>query len=229
MIQLQPQTRTDRWSSRRASVSTVERGPIVMPRTVARLILTAVVVAAAAPAAAQRIELTPFAGYQFGGDLAEVGDETIEIELDDSSIWGVVFNIDITNVDQLELYYSSQSTGLVEGSPSSQDVGIETLHVGAIRQYGRNQAVSPYLGLLLGATRFDISGDSDTRFSGAISAGAKMIVADHLGFRFDGRVTGIATGSDPISCTGDRCLGYPDTSIIWQWSINAGVIIHFGP
>jgi len=199
-----------------------------MLRTVARLVLIAAVATAAAPATAQRIELTPFVGYQFGGDLAEVGDETIDIELDDSSVWGVMFDIDITHADQLEIAYSSQGTSLVEGLPSSLDVGIDTLHVGAIRQYGRNQAVAPYVGLLLGATRFDVSGDSDTRFSGAVSVGAKMIVADHLGFRFDGRVTGIATGSDPISCTDDRCIGYPDTSIIWQWSINAGVIIHFG-
>jgi hypothetical protein len=197
-----------------------------MPRFIVRLIVTAVAVSAAAPAAAQRIELTPFAGYQFGGDLAETGDETIELELDDSSIWGVMFDVDITDQDQLELYYSSQGTSLVEGSPSSRDVGIDTLHVGAIRQYGRNRPVVPYVGLLLGATRLDVSRDSDTRFSGAIALGAKMFVADHLGFRFDGRVTGIATGSDPISCTDQVCIGYPDTSIVWQWSVGAGVIVY---
>ncbi len=182
----------------------------------------------AMPAEAQRIEITPFVGYQFGGELAEVGEETTNYSLDQSTTWGLIFDISITHQDQVEVYYSSQSTNLDGGTESSPRVGIDYLQIGAIHEYSPNRPLNPYVGFTLGATRFDVPGGNDTRFSGGLSIGAKMTVSDHLGFRFDGRVFGVSTGSNPIACVDDVCLGYADNNIMWQYTVNAGVIIRFG-
>lgn len=191
-------------------------------------ILVTLAMVVAAPAQAQRIEFTPFVGYQFGGELDQVGELTTTLDITESPTWGLIFDIDITGLDQVEVYYSSQGTELDRGTASSPKVTIDTLQIGAIHQYAPNRPVNPYIGLTLGATRFDLEGGSDTRFSGGLAGGLKMIVSDHLGFRFDARVFGITTGSGDISCSEGLCIGYPDTSVIWQYTVNAGVIIHFG-
>ncbi len=185
-------------------------------------------VATVASAQAPRVEITPFVGYQFGGELAEIGDETTNYKLDQGTTWGLMLDVGVTDLYQVELYYSSQGTDLNRGTEPSLGVNIDHIQIGAIHQYGPRNPINPYIGITLGASRFEIDGDSDTRFSGGISGGIKMIVSDHLGFRFDGRIFGISTGSEPITCSDEVCIGYPDTSIIWQYTVNAGVIIHFG-
>jgi opacity protein-like surface antigen len=199
-----------------------------MRRTLIPVAVAALLAAAAGTAQAQRIEITPFVGYQFGGELAEIGEETVNRQLDEAGTWGLIFDVSITDREQVEIYYSSQGTDLDQGTQGSTPVTIDYLQIGAIREYSPHRAVNPYVGITLGATRFDVAGDSDTRFSGGINVGAKMIVSDHLGFRFDGRVFGIVTGSDPISCSDELCIGYTDDTLTWQYTINAGVIIHFG-
>ena len=192
------------------------------------LSLAVVVLAWAAPAAAQRIEITPFAGYQFGGELDEIGDETSRRDLEQSPSWGLIFDVDVADDLQVEIYYSSQGTQLDRGTEPAPHVDVDMLQIGLIREFDRGNAINPYLGLTGGATRFEIGSDDDTRFSGGLTLGLKMLVSDHLGFRFDGRVFGTSTGSGAFSCSDEPCIGYPDTSIVWQYAVNAGVIIHFG-
>ena len=199
-----------------------------MKKTLLLGILVVLLVAAAAPVEAQRIEITPFVGYQFGGELDEIGDETTTRKLDQGTTWGLILDVGITDLDQVEFYYSTQGTDLNRGVESAVGVTVDHFQIGAIHQYAPNRPVNPYIGITLGASRFEINGDSDTRFSGAVTGGVKMVVSDHLGFRFDGRFFGISTGSNPITCSEELCIGYPDTSIIWQYAVNAGVIIHFG-
>ena len=209
-------------------VDAIERYSTLMKRFLFFSILVVLSLAAAAPAEAQQIEITPFVGYQFGGELEEIGDETTTRKLDQGTTWGLILDFGITDLDQVEIYYSTQGTDLNRGVEAAVGVTIDHFQIGAIHQYAPNRPVNPYIGLTLGASRFEIGGDSDTRFSGAVTGGVKMVVSDHLGFRFDGRIFGISTGSNPITCSEELCIGYPHTSIIWQYAVNAGVIIHFG-
>ena len=210
------------------SVDAIERDAKLMKRTLFSGMLVVLVLAAAAQTEAQQIEITPFVGYQFGGELEEIGDEPITRKLDQSPTWGLMLDVDITSLDQVEIYYSSQGTDLNRGVEPAVGVTIDHFQIGAIHQYAPSRPINPYIGISLGASKFVIEGDSDTRFSGSLSGGVKMVVSDHLGFRFDARVFGISTGSNPITCSDELCIGYPDTSIIWQYTINAGVMIHFG-
>lgn len=199
-----------------------------MRRILPLAIVMSISLVAAAPAEAQWIEITPFVGYQFGGELTVIGDEIDTLKLDQGTSWGLMADFGVTALDQVEIYYSSQNTNLNGGTGSSPSVTVDHFQIGAIHNYAPNRPVNPYIGLTLGGSRFEVAGGSDTRFSGAVTGGVKMVVSDHLGFRFDGRFFGISTGSDPITCSDELCIGYPDTSIIWQYTVNAGVIIHFG-
>ena len=210
------------------SVDATERDSKFMKRILFSGMLVVLVLTAPAQAEAQQIEITPFVGYQFGGELEEIGDEPITRKLDQSPTWGLMLDFGITNLDQVEFYYSSQGTDLNRDVEPAVGVTIDHFQIGAIHQYAPNRPVNPYIGISLGASRFVVGGDSDTRFSGSLSGGVKMVVSDHLGFRFDARVFGISTGSNPITCSEELCIGYPDTSIIWQYTVNAGVMIHFG-
>ena len=209
-------------------VDAIERDPMLMKRFLFSGLLVVLVLAAAAQTEAQQIEITPFVGYQFGGELDEVGDEPITRDLEQSPTWGLMLDFGITDLDQVEIYYSSQGTDLNRDAEPVEGVTIDHFQIGAIHQYAPNRPVNPYIGISLGASKFVVDGDSDTRFSGSLCGGVKMVVSDHLGFRFDGRVFGISTGSSAITCSEDFCIGYPDTSIIWQYTVNAGVMIHFG-
>jgi hypothetical protein len=190
--------------------------------------LLALALAAAVPASAQVVEITPFAGYQFGGDLEEISADNVERELEPSPTWGLMLDFSVTAFDQVEVYFSSQGTELDRGTEPAVSVQVDTFQVGAIHQYAPGKPVNPYLGLTLGATRYGVGGSSDTRFSGALALGIKLMVSDHYGFRFDGRFFGSSTSSGEISCADELCVGYPDTSVIWQYAVNAGVIIKLG-
>jgi len=199
-----------------------------MKRILISGLFTFLVLAVATRTEAQQIEITPFVGYQFGGELEEVDNDPVTRDLDQSPTWGLMADFSVTSLDQVEVYYSRQGTDLDRGTDSAVGVTIDHFQIGAIHQYAPNRPIHPYIGISLGASKFVVAGESDTRFSGSLSAGVKMVVSDHLGFRFDGRVFGISTGSSPITCSEELCIGYPDTSIIWQYTINAGVMIHFG-
>jgi len=209
-------------------VDAIERDSELMKRILFSGMLVVFVLAAAARTEAQQIEITPFVGYQFGGELEEIGDEPITRKLDQSPAWGLMFDVGITGFDQVELYYSSQGTDLNRGVEPAVGVTIDHFQIGALHQYAPSRPINPYIGISLGASKFVVDGASDTRFSGSLFGGVKMVVSDHLGFRFDARFFGISTGSNPITCSDEFCIGYPDTSIIWQYTINAGVMIHFG-
>ena len=199
-----------------------------MKKTLLLGILVVLLSATAAPVEAQRIEITPFVGYQFGGELEEIGDTTTTLKLDQSFTWGLMLDYEIPDFGQVELYYSTQGTDLDRGIESAVGVTIDHFQIGVIHLYTPNRPINPYIGITLGVSRFEISGDSDSRFSGAIIGGMEVLFSDHLGFRLDGRVFGISTGSNPITCSEELCIDYPDTSIIWQYTVNAGLIIHFG-
>lgn len=209
-------------------VEAFERDSNLMKRILISGMFTLLVLAVAARTEAQQIEITPFVGYQFGGELEEIDSEPVTRDLDQSPTWGLMLDFSVTSLDQVEVYYSRQGTDLDRGTDSAVGVTIDHFQIGAIHQYAPNRPIHPYIGISLGASKFVVAGESDTRFSGSLSAGVKMVVSDHLGFRFDGRVFGISTGSSPITCSEELCIGYPDTSIIWQYTINAGVMIHFG-
>lgn len=157
---------------------------------------------AASPAAAQRggdTELSLFAGYRLDGEVdgdVDFVDFEREIEVDDGMVLGAVFGIPLNPNVQIELRLDRQDTDLVfdQGLFGSRrrvaDIALTTAHVGFLYQWTPGD-VRPYLVASAGLTHLDPDlpgSDAETRLSGAVGGGVKLMFGGDVGLRFEGRL-----------------------------------------
>ena len=76
----------------------------------ASLALSLVVVLAASPAQAQKVELTPFIGYQFGGKVSLVNGD---LQVKDDMNFGGIVDINVSHGGQIEISYTRQNTEFI--------------------------------------------------------------------------------------------------------------------
>lgn len=211
------------------------------------LCAVALVLAVATPAAAQAgagnsVEITPFAGYRFGGDFStydNYDDEFVDtgVEISDGSSFGLTVDLKMTRNLYLELLFSRQSTDLSQGGglflPNDAlfDLDVDYYHAGVLYQWRPGQ-VQPFFVATLGATRFSPSGgglSDESRFSGAIGGGVKIYLNDNVGVRLDGRVlaTSIDDGRDAFCGSRRYCYRYDNSTYLTQSELSAGVIFSF--
>lgn len=184
-----------------------------------RSILLIALAALAAPALAQdtRVELSPFAGYRWGGEL-EAGDNALfdqDVDVDESAVFGLRLGIAITDEVHFELLASRQPTQFTTGDgdlfgddADLLDVNIDTLQAGLLFQGGAGQ-VHPFGVVALGMSRLDpdLPGVSDEeRLSASAGGGVKVFVNRHLGFRFEARAYWIDTEDEE-----------DDDFDVWEW------------
>ena len=191
--------------------------------------------AAAAPVAAQtsdRVELTVFGGYRFGGDFYEIASKR-PVDADGAPSFGIFLNIPFTRETQIEaLVTHQQARFMVPSSPGEPDarfgVTVDHYQVGGLTELGGVRA-RPYLTGSLGLTRYEASGDNEVRFSGSAGGGVKLFPNPRIGVRLDGRVfaTLVDANFDTLACGGGICLGSIDTWIVWQAEFTAGVVVRF--
>ncbi|HEY6065640.1 MAG TPA: porin family protein [Thermoanaerobaculia bacterium] len=190
-----------------------------MKHRVAILVLGAALTAAAASAQVREgtVEISPFAGYLFGGEFAR-GTTSLfnaRVDVDDQATYGLRIGYNVTENFQMEAQASRTDTHFVSGSnelfgPGSNDLGdlrIDYLLGYGTFNFGHRRAV-PYVTVGAGVARLDpdVPGRStrrDTRFTASLGVGLKAFVNPHFGFRFDGR--GYATllpdrNSDRFGC-----------------------------
>ena len=196
---------------------------------------------AATPVAAEdkpsRFELTPFAGYQFGGEF-ELESSGTDLELDEAQSFGLIFNMDIDEEKQYEFYYSRQETeldnkGLFLNEPVL-DIDVEYFHAGGTLLFA-GDSVRPYVVGTIGLSRFDpqASGlDSETFFSFSFGGGAKFFADKRIGMRLEGRFFSTLIDSDTeIFCRSgvdtNFCAVKVDGDLLWQWQAMAGLVFRF--
>src|SRR4030042_5180615 len=80
----------------------------------------ALLVIAAAAARSQTVEITPMAGYRFGGGFTtaagiEPAETAVEFEVEDAASFGVHLGVRVAEGGALEILYSRQNTGLGTG------------------------------------------------------------------------------------------------------------------
>jgi len=214
-----------------------------MIRTLSAAAALLVLLIANSPALAQmpppetQFEITPFIGYQFGGDFIDRwgDDDTISADINDSSNYGLMLNIGVFEGFQIELMYSRQDTELVSGRRPpvgwvDTDMTVEYYHAGALFQWKFDKVV-PYVAGSMGATRFapDRLG-SDTRFSWSAGGGVKLMFNPHVGIRFDGRFYSTYIDSTEkiwYSDYWDEYYYYNDRTFLYQWNARAGLILAF--
>ena len=179
-------------------------------------------------------EITPVAGYQFGGTFNIEGTQDA-YELEDSSSFGLILNLRQEANTQWELLYSQQRTDAsLESSTLPQnrvDLDIQTLQFGGTYQ-GPWAKIRPYVALTIGGTRIDAGSGSDSFFSGSIGAGLQVMPDARVGLRFEVRAYGTLTDSDTdLFCrTGpdqNICAIRIEGEVLGQIQTFAGVVFRF--
>ena len=195
------------------------------------------VIAAFSPikAMAAGFELTPFAGYTWGGQFTDsVTNATLEVK--ETNNYGVMVDINQDPQSQIELYFSNQSSQLKANTSQFTgnqlfDLDIQYYHVGGTYSPSESGKVRGFVVGTLGATHMVPQGagyDSLTKFSLSLGGGVKFYATEHIGLRLEGRWFGtFFDGSGSAFCTNGACAINVQGDLFSQFVANAGLIIAF--
>ena len=160
------------------------------------LALTAVAIAAGgtAPLFAQKVEIQPFYGYQFGDSfLVSRG----EVKLSGSANWGLTVDIEIEDELKFEFMYSKADTELRFrqsgniGSETLFDMTMQYFHGGILYEVDASDRVRGFFTATAGVTYYepmDHSFSGEWKFSLSGGAGVKLFLSDNVGIRLQGRL-----------------------------------------
>jgi len=148
------------------------------------------------------VEISPYAGYLFGGEFARGTTSLFDfkVQADDDATYGIRLGYNVTDNFEMEFQASRTDTAFVSddshdlfGSDQETfgDLTIDYFMGYGTFNFGHRRAV-PYVTLGAGVARLDpdVPGTRarrDTRFTGSLGIGVKAFVNPHFGFRFDGR------------------------------------------
>ena len=183
------------------------------------------------------VEVTPFAGFTFGGTFTDRFTNE-ELELDDSAGYGLAVNIMASNRSSWEIFYSRQETeadtrGLSMPEPAF-DLTVDKLEFGGTYDV-QTKYPRPYVAASVGLTHLDPSGtglDSDTYFSFSLGGGIKLLERQRVGLRLDARwLATVIQDSTNLFCSsgpaGGVCLIEVDGDILSQVRLSLGVTFRF--
>ena len=178
------------------------------------------------------VELTPFAGYTFGGSFEEV-DTFTGLDVKESESYGIIIDVPNGYDTQFQFFFSHQPTLLkISDGPFSGDplfdLDIEYFHFGGTYA-PNNDNLNFYVSGGVGLTHISPeSGDSETNFSLSLGAGFKLFLTDHLGLRIEGRGFGTYyNGSNSIFCNNGNCTIWISGDMLWQFTVFSGLILRF--
>jgi opacity protein-like surface antigen len=190
-------------------------------------------------AIAADFEITPFAGYTWGGEFND-SETGARLKVDETSNYGVMVDINMENINeeeqsQVELYFSHQATqlksenGLFTGNPLF-DLDINYFHLGGT--YGIDSGkIKPFLVGTLGVTHMVPQGpglDALTKLSLSLGGGVKLFATDRIGLRLEGRWFGtLFNGNGSAFCSSGTCAINVQGDLFSQFIANAGLIIAF--
>lgn len=185
-------------------------------------------------ALANNYSITPFYGYQFGGNIRVASGE---LQIDDTDNMGFTVDIPQSSNTTIQLLYIYQDTSLqyknnfLGTTTDLFDLTIEYFHVGGIRETTSGDTTS-FVSGSLGATYFNpkSGGFSDeTLFSMSFGMGILKEIRKNLSFRVQGRLLlPIQTAGGAIFCSGGGCsISMAGGTSIIQGDVTAGVEFKF--
>ena len=194
-------------------------------------LLAVLVSVAIAPTAteAREFEITPFIGYQFGGDVTTFYQgQYQDVSVGSGENYGVVLSLGLSEFTQLELLYNTQDTN-ADANRFEDSIGltIDYWQLSFLWGFDPDAQVNPYVVFGLGGTWLKPDGFSNlSRFSGNIGGGAKIFFSDNVGLRLEGRFYATYINSTTSYCDPLWCYGWPNS--LYQFDVSAGLIIRFG-
>ena len=188
----------------------------------------------AATLSAQTFDLTPFAGYRFGGDFFELLTGR-SVDLDGSPAFGLILDVPTRNDFQVEGLITVQRADVVvpgigpgfEAPEARLPMSVDHYMAGGLQELDGGQ-MRPFLTGLLGLTRYAAPGDTEIRFTTAFGGGVKLIPSRRIGVRLSGQVfaTFVDAGAGAFACTPSRgCLIGFHANVVWQFEFTAGLIL----
>ena len=204
---------------------------------------------AAAPVEAQleevsqkRFEITPVAGYQWGGSF-DVGAGTAfppgELRLKDSFAWGAILSFLAQMGSAVELTYLRQDTDIEfdpaagGGSTGLGGFAMNYIQIGGRQEFGHSEKLRPFITGSLGMAILDPQeGDlgTSTRFSWSLGGGAKyMFASGKAGIRTDIKwwSTPVPSGTIEVWCGFYACAAGEGTDWITQGQVSGGLVLAF--
>jgi hypothetical protein len=201
-------------------------------------LLLLVAICACAQAQDFRAEITPFAGYRYGGEL-DVAESDQAVKLKSSPAYGLLLDIyDPQGVGSFQFLYSQQRTDAEFEDPSLDrqriDTVLHTLQFGGTYR-GTRESLQPYLAATIGATHITTSGrtrESDTFASGSIGGGIHVRPIQRVDFLVEGRLhAALIDNNTNLFCqTGpdaNVCAVRVSGDLLLQAEVFAGVTIRF--
>ena len=208
-------------------------------------------------AGADDLEIGLFLGYRVGGELENprVGDIELDEDLSYGLFFDIPLR-DGVQLEFLWSHQEAQmdvGEGFF-GSPELIELDVDYYHVGALWEWGPRYRTRPYkrgrqepgapeedlrwrpfLSVTGGLAEWNPKQfppvpplDSETLPSFSLGGGAKFVLGDFVGLRFEGRFFGsVVGGSRDLFCAGDDCLGTVSGSVLWQFEGTVGVLINF--
>jgi opacity protein-like surface antigen len=184
----------------------------------------------AAGARAQSVQISPFAGYAFGGSVRDtVLDDSRSF--DAALAYGGALSFRISESWRFELLYSRQPTQIEGGLGTPFDVTVERYLAGFQEEKGPNENVRWFGSVWAGATRFvpGLDGyDSATKFGGGVGLGVKTFFGQNVGLRLEARgFYTLVKGAGGMACVNGSCLFAFSGNGLWQGDVSAGLILAF--
>jgi hypothetical protein len=189
---------------------------------------------------AQRFELTPFAGYRFGGKIhgIEIQSQdsltTGELKIANGVNYGLIFDISLNKDLQLEFHVERQNSELILKDNEFQDevkltdLTVDYYQVGLVIQPNTGET-RVFIDFTFGLTRFDAKEDFDSemRYSTGLALGLKRYLNKKIGFRLQSRWTATYIQStNQLFCENSGlCFAVPKTVFMNQVDISGGIII----
>lgn len=181
--------------------------------------------------AESRVELTPYAGWQFGGGVSTtIGDVKARAAVN----FGGILGIRMSAMQVVEITYNYQRSPLVLerggllGDSALFDLSTHYIHVGG-RAERETGAVAPFVVGGLGITIFDpaeIGRSSSTRFSAHLGVGLRAPLSERVALR--GQFRGWFTFTDAwggFICGGGGCSVSGGGTGILQGDVSGGITI----
>lgn len=203
-----------------------------MRRALLALVFSLPLIPAVAAAQVPRFEVTPFVGYRLSGEVdnsADIGfDFRSDVEIDEGTTFGLMFDIPLSPNWQLELLASRQNTsfivdeGLLSPSENLGDVDLGFYQAGFLLQWGEGQ-VSPFAVATFGLARLEPDFpelDAENYLSGSVGGGVKVFLSENVGLRLEGRGYWLDLETD----FDDRYDRYDSDALTWLPEGTAGII-----
>ncbi len=191
----------------------------------------------AVPATAQthKVELTPFVGYMFGGEV-NVWNGSMSVK--DDMNYGLVLNFVLNRQGELQASYTRMDTELVYdewkvGKRPIYTTSVNVWQFGGQYRFNPTATVRPFFSGTLGFTHYSVGDQldadapqmsSETFFSMVFGGGVKIFPSERIGIRLAGHLysTILSSGSGFWCGTGGCGVGLSGWGF-WQGDVQAGL------